>query len=233
MHDWDSTEVPILADIPVAGQPRKVVMFANRNGFTTRSIASPAWIVAKPFVQTTGPGSDRDGRRFLPGHMPSETGTVTSRHHRRHELLAAELRPVDTHVLRQRARSVHDVLLLEAGYKEGERFTGGAGQRVPSAESPVDGALRAIDPATGDRKWEFRYLSPSTAGLLTTASGLIFSGDNDGNLLALDSRGGKLLWRYQMGANMHGTSPITYMLDGPQQLLVPAGTTLTAWALPQ
>jgi hypothetical protein len=51
--------------------------------------------------------------------------------------------------------------------------------------------------------------------------------------LALDSRGGKLLWRYQMGANMHGTSPITYMLDGRQQLLVPAGTTLTAWALPQ
>ena len=53
---------------------------------------------------------------------------------------------------------------------------------------PVYGALRAIDPATGERKWEFRYLNLSTAGLLTTASGLIFSGDGDGNLLALDSR---------------------------------------------
>ena len=84
-----------------------------------------------------------------------------------------------------------------------------------------------------ERKWEFRYLSPSTAGLLTTASGLIFSGDAEGNLLALDSRDGKLLWRYQMGAAMHGTSPTTYMLDGRQHVLVPAGTTLTAWALPQ
>ena len=56
---------------------------------------------------------------------------------------------------------------------------------------PVYGALRAIDPATGERKWEFRYLNPSTAGLLTTASGLIFSGDSEGNLLALDSRSGK------------------------------------------
>src|SRR5438309_1112959 len=69
-------------------------------------------------------------------------------------------------------------------------------------------------------------LSPSTAGLLTTASGLIFTGDADGNLLALDSHDGKLLWRYQMGAAMHGTSPTTYMLDGRQHLLVPAGTTL-------
>jgi alcohol dehydrogenase (cytochrome c) len=98
---------------------------------------------------------------------------------------------------------------------------------------PVYGALRAIDPATGERKWEFKYLSPSTSGLLTTASGLIFSGDNDGNVLALDSRKGTLLWRYQMGANLHGTSAITYMVDGRQHVLVPAGTTLTAWALPQ
>jgi len=113
------------------------------------------------------------------------------------------------------------------------RHRGGAGQRVQSQEFPAYGALRAIDPATGARKWEFRYLTPSTAGLLTTASGLIFSGDAEGNLLALDSRTGKLLWRYQMGAAMHGTSPTTYMLDGRQHVLVPAGTTLTAWALPQ
>jgi alcohol dehydrogenase (cytochrome c) len=68
--------------------------------------------------------------------------------------------------------------------------------------------------------------------LLTTASNLIFSGDAEGNLLVLDSRSGKLLWRYQMGSNLHGTSPITYMLDGRQHVLVPAGTTLTDWALP-
>jgi len=95
----------------------------------------------------------------------------------------------------------------------------------------VYGALRALDPATGSLKWEFRYLNPSTAGLLTTASGLIFSGDSEGNLLALDSRKGQLLWRYQLGATLHGTSPTTYMVDGRQHVLVPAGTTLTSWAL--
>jgi alcohol dehydrogenase (cytochrome c) len=60
----------------------------------------------------------------------------------------------------------------------------------------------------------------------------VFTGDADGNLIALDSRNGKLLWRYQMGAPLHGTSVVTYMVDGRQHLLVPAGTTLTAWALP-
>ena len=67
------------------------------------------------------------------------------------------------------------------------RLTGGAGQRINSPDSPAYGALRAIDPVTGDRKWEFKYLTPSTAGLLTTASGLVFTGDADGNLIALDS----------------------------------------------
>ena len=118
-------------------------------------------------------------------------------------------------------------------YIPGERFTGGAGQRTKSVDNPPYGVLRALDPATGERKWEFKYLNLSTSGLLTTASGIIFSGDGDGHLLAIDSRSGKLLWRYQMGANMHGTSPVTYMVDGRQHVLVPAGTTLTAWALPR
>jgi alcohol dehydrogenase (cytochrome c) len=117
-------------------------------------------------------------------------------------------------------------------YVPGERFTGGAGQRVVSPDSPAYGALRAIDPISGERKWEFKYLSPSTAGLLSTASGLIFTGDSDGNIIALDSRSGKVLWRYQLGAPLHGTSAISYVIDGRQHLLVPAGTTLMAWSLP-
>jgi alcohol dehydrogenase (cytochrome c) len=237
VHDWDSTEVPILADIPIAGQPRKVVMFANRNGFYyTLDRTTGKVIVAKPFVQTTWAKEiDRDGRPILlPGHTPDEKGTITCPDITGGTNFWPPTYDPSTRTFFVNAREAcMTYYAWKPEYKAGERFTGGAGQRVPSSESPVYGALRAIDPATGDRKWEFRYLSPSTAGLLTTASGLIFSGDSDGNLLALDSRSGKLLWRYQMGATMHGTSPITYILDGRQHVLVPAGTTLTAWALPQ
>ncbi len=236
LHDWDATEVPILADLTIAGQMRKVVMFANRNGFyytLDRTTGKP--IVAKPFVTTTWAKEiGADGRPvLLPGHVPNEKGSVTCP-----DLIGGTnfWQPSFDPATRTFFVNAREVCMIyyawKPEYKAGERFTGGAGQRVASKESPAYGALRAIDPATGERKWEFKYLTPSTAGLLTTASGLVFTGDADGNVIALDSRNGKLLWRYQMGAPLHGTSATTYMIDGRQHVLVPAGTTLTAWSLP-
>ena len=236
VHDWDSTEVPVLADITVGGQLRKVVMFANRNGFYyTIDRTNGKVIAAKPFVTTTWAKEiGRDGRPIeLAGHTPDEKGSDTCPDITGGTNFWPPTFDPATGTFFVNAREACMTFYAwKPDYKAGDRFTGGAGQRGQGSEQPY-GALRAIDPATGDRKWEFRYLTPSTAGLLTTASGLIFSGDAEGNLLALDSRNGKLLWRYQMGAPMHGTSPTTYMVDGRQYLLVPAGTTLTAWALPQ
>ncbi len=118
VHDWDATEVPILADLPIAGQMRKVVMFANRNGFfytLDRTTREP--IVAKPFVTTTWAKEiGADGRPvLLPGNVPSEEGTFTCPDLTGGtNFLAAELRPGDTDILRQCPRSVHDVLRVEA-----------------------------------------------------------------------------------------------------------------------
>ena len=237
VHDWDATEVPILADLPIGGQTRKVVMFANRNGFYyTLDRTTGKIIVAKPFVKTTWATEiGADGRPVLqPGHTPNEKGEVTCPDIAGGTNFWPGAYDPSTRTFFVNAREACMTFYAwKPEYKQGERFTGGAGQRVKSTEMQAYGALRALDPATGERKWEFKYLNLSTAGLMTTASGLIFSSDGDGNLLALDSRDGKLLWRYQMGATMHGTSPITYMVDGRQHVLVPAGTTLTAWALPQ
>lgn len=236
VHDWDATEVPVLGDITIAGRPRKVVMFANRNGFyytLDRTTGKP--IVAKPFVTTTWAKEiGGDGRPvLLPGHIPNEEGSVTCP-----DITGGtnfwppSFDPATQTFFVNAREACMTYFAFKPEYKSGERFTGGAGQRLRPSQSPAYGALRALDPVTGERKWEFKYLTPSSAGLLTTASGLIFSGDAEGNVLALDSRGGKLLWHYQMGAPLHGTSPITYMVDGRQYVLVPAGTTLTAWALP-
>ena len=93
------------------------------------------------------------------------------------------------------------------------------------------GAMRAIDPVTGSVRWEFKYHSPSMAGVLSTASGLIFAGDMDGNVMALEAASGKNLWHFQTGAAIY-SAPTTYMLDGRQWMLVPSGTTLYALALP-
>jgi alcohol dehydrogenase (cytochrome c) len=236
VHDWDATEVPVLADLTIGGQPRKVVMFANRNGFYyTLDRVTGRLIVGKPFVTTTWAKEiGTDGRPILmPGYIPDEKGQLTCPDITGGTNFWPPAYDPTSRLFFVNAREVCATYYAwKPDYTPGDRFTGGAAQRSQNRNNPPYGALRAIDPATGERKWEFKYLSPSTAGLLTTASNLIFSGDNDGNLLALDSRTGKLLWNYQMGANLHGTSPITFMLDGRQQLVVPSGTTLTAWALP-
>ena len=63
-------------------------------------------------------------------------------------------------------------------------------------------ALRAIDPASGLVRWEFKYPRPSFGGLLSTASGLVFAGEEDGNVMAFDAASGKNRWRLQTGAGL-------------------------------
>ncbi len=212
-------------------------MFANRNGFFyTLDRTNGKVILAKPFVATTWAKEiGADGRpMLLPGHMPDEKGSLTCPgHHRRHQLLSAQLRSGAAAVLRQRARSVRHLLRVEAGVHAGRslhRRRRAARARIATTRPTARFARSIRRPAIASGSSSCRRRPP--AGILTTASGLLFGGDNEGNLLALDSRSGKLLWSYQMGSNLHGTSPTTYMLDGRQHLLVPAGTTLTAWALP-
>jgi alcohol dehydrogenase (cytochrome c) len=236
VHDWDAVHVMVLGEITIGGRERRVVMNANRNGFFyTLDRATGELLLARPYINTTWAKEiGRDGRPvLLPGHVPDEKGTVTCP-----DLVGGtnfnppSFDPVQRLLFVSARESCATYYAWKPDYTPGDPFTGGAITRGVGGREKNYGALRAIDPATGERKWEFRLIDPSYTGLLSTASGLLFGGDADGNLLALDSRTGKLLWRYQMGANLHGTSPTTYMLDGRQHLLVPAGTTLTAWALP-
>ena len=70
------------------------------------------------------------------------------------------------------------------------------------------------------------------AGVMSTASGLVFAGDNEGNFMAFDARTGKNLWHYPTGTPIWGAAAMTYMLDGRQHVLIASGTTLLAFALP-
>jgi alcohol dehydrogenase (cytochrome c) len=234
VHDWDSTQVPVLGELTIGGQARKVVMFANRNGFFyTLDRVTGKVIVAKPFVETTWAKEiDATGRpMLLVGHTPNEAGSKTCPDLGGGTNFMSPSFDPTTKLFFVTARETCAMYYAyDQKFKPGEQYTGG-GQSRPRDQKNF-GALRAIDPTTGLIKWEFNYTSVSGSGVLTTASGVVFAGDGDGNIMAFDSRTGKNLWHYQLGFSMRATAGTTYMLDGRQYLLVPAGSMLTAFALP-
>ena len=131
----------------------------------------------------------------------------------------------------------------EGEYVEGRLYMGGAPKNVvPLLMQPAPtlarredegyGALRAIDPKTGERKWEFKMTDVTDAGILTTASGLVFSGGRDGNFYALDAKTGALLWKTPLGGPI-ASGPMSFAVNGRQFVTVNAGTSMFVFAVKQ
>jgi alcohol dehydrogenase (cytochrome c) len=93
------------------------------------------------------------------------------------------------------------------------------------------GVIEAIDYQTGKIRWSHELGSEAGSGVLTTDSGLTFTGDAMGNFLALDSTDGKTLWHAGSGSKI-ASSPITYQLDGRQYVVTSSGGVLFVWTLP-
>jgi glucose dehydrogenase len=99
--------------------------------------------------------------------------------------------------------------------------------------------LRALDVISGEKRWEIKYSPlPSTrmlafgGGVLSTASGLVFASDDEGNFRAVNADTGNVSWQAPLGASPAGAAPMTYMLDGRQWVVIAAGSALRAFALP-
>jgi alcohol dehydrogenase (cytochrome c) len=232
-HDWDSNHVPVLADLEIGGTTRKTVMVANRNGFFyTLDRTNGAFLQATPYVKQTwareiGP----TGRPIvMPDTEPNEQGTsVCPDWFGGTNFMSPSYSPL-TRLFYVMARETCGVFFGWPSEKiEGQLYEGGAVQRPDEGDVRL-GAIRAIDPVTGQRRWEFPLVTPAWGGILSTASGLVFSGDFEGNFIALDGATGRHVWRYQLGAPIYA-APTTVMVDGRQLVLMPAGATLTAFAL--
>jgi alcohol dehydrogenase (cytochrome c) len=229
-HDWDAVQIPVLADLTINGQLRKVVMLANRNGFFyTLDRATGKVIVAKPFIPTEwakeiGP----DGRPVVIPHTDATPqGTKTCPDNQGGTNWQSPSYDPALNLFFVTARiTCGSYYSWDLEYKPGESFRGGA----PAGNKGFS-ALRAFDPTTIERRWEFRLNQPAWAGVLSTAGNVVFGGDMEGNFFAVDARSGKNLWHYQTGMPIYA-APITYLLDGRQYVVIPSGTTLTAFALP-
>src|SRR6185436_9056402 len=92
------------------------------------------------------------------------------------------------------------------------------------------GVIRALDPRTLDKKWDFKMSDITWAGVLTTASDVVFGGGKEGYFLALDARTGALLWKAALGGQVNA-GPMSYSVNGKQYVTIAAGSALFAYAL--
>jgi alcohol dehydrogenase (cytochrome c) len=232
-HDWDANQIPVLADLPIDGRLRKVIMLANRNGFFyVLGREKGDLLLAKPFVKTTwateiGP----DGRPVeLPGQDPTETGSFTCPDdHGGTNFMSPSFDPM-RRVFFVTARETCSRFFTRPSrtVQVGARTMGGHVQGIAQLRT---GALRAIDPSTGSIKWDVPYRRPGWAGVLSTVTGLVFSADDRGKFMAVDADNGRELWQHEMGQNMRA-APVTYMIDGRQFVAIASYNRLTAFALP-
>jgi alcohol dehydrogenase (cytochrome c) len=236
-HDWDSNHVPVLADVTIGGRARKVVMVANRNGFFyTLDRTTGELLVGKPFTNTSWARElGKDGKplvlnlgAMIPGQTTGEPACVPD--YRGGTNFNPPSYDPAAQLFFVMARETCAIYLPERQEMvPGRSFMSGGMKRL---NEPDYSALRAIDPRTGDIKWEYKFTLSSLAGVMSTASGLVFAGDQEGNFNAFDTHTGKQLWSYRTGAPIHGAAATTYMLDGRQYVVIPSGMTITAFALP-
>ena len=106
-------------------------------------------------------------------------------------------------------------------YKKGAAYLGSGFTIKPMYEDHI-GSLKAIDPATGEWKWEYQNEAPLWGGVMTTAGGLVFFGTPEGKFLALDDETGEELWSFQTGSGIVG-QPVTWDMDGEQYVSVVSG----------
>jgi alcohol dehydrogenase (cytochrome c) len=234
-HDWDASEPPILFDQTIDGKPRKLLAFANRNGFYyVLDRETGDFIAGMPYVkQTWAKGLDAKGQPIvLPdtgptpqGNLvfPSITGAINWTSNSYSPL--TKLFYVDA-----REMGSYFVKGTTTKWEMGKFPLGAGGERALSGDDAY-GAIRALDATTGERKWEFRLHSPSWVGTLATAGGLVFSGSDEGNFFALDAETGKPLWEIYLGASLR-SNPVTYSVGGKQHVFVTAGTTYFVFGLP-
>ncbi|HEV2702762.1 MAG TPA: acido-empty-quinoprotein group A [Steroidobacteraceae bacterium] len=231
-HDWDSAQTPILINGTIDGKPRKLVATAARNGyfFTLDRVTGEHLVTykygttvnwAKGIKANGQPEPNPEKSATVPGSLVSPfEGGVTN-------YQAPAFSP-DTGLFYTHESTGFNILYLTDPDPRGSMGLGG---KRFSIVGFVDNAFQGIDYRTGKSVW--RHVWPGSGGtgtgVLTTAGGLVFTGDTNGNFVAMDAANGALLWHSGIG-NI-SAPPETYSLDGRQYVLAGVGDVLYSFVL--
>jgi alcohol dehydrogenase (cytochrome c) len=248
-YDYDSVQVPILADINWKGTPTKVMMWANRNGyFYVLDRATGKFLQGAPFVKVNwSSGLDANGRPIptpQPEGMPTWPGNQGATNWyppgfspRTGLFYVSAWVDYATIYRKQQATYKPGEIFLGGGFTVNAPVSGaptvGIGRRTPInnwTDAVGHGAVLALDPQTGKARWKFDQFDVSDGGMLTTATDLLFTGGREGHFLALDARDGKLLWKASLGGQIV-MAPVTFQVGGKQYVSVISGHTLVTFGL--
>jgi len=234
--DWDAAEIPMLIDAVYDGKPRKLLAHADRNGFyylldrETGKFLHGAPIVKK---LNWASGLTPEGRPIrIPGMEPSLKGTkICPNSFGATNWISPTYNPETEYVY----------FVAEEGCgvasKNTEAFRPGGFQYratgdVPAPDERTRVFVRAIDMKTGALKWEQERAAAHNfgGGLLSTAGGLIFSADFEGQFSAMDARTGRILWHFNTGQKL-SAGPMTYSMNGKQYVALSAGSDVISFSL--
>jgi alcohol dehydrogenase (cytochrome c) len=236
LFDYDAVETPILIDAKYKGEARKLLVQADRNGYIyVLDRTNGKFLSATPFVEKLNwaKGIDAQGRPILTGVKPTPAGAN----------VCPGYSGATNWYSPSYNESIHTVYFMALEecetyfsaptepFEEGKTYYSTGVKRIPGEKS--ERILIAYSLDTGTVVWKYPQIGSghSSGGTMTTASGLVFFGDDAGSLEAADARSGKPLWHFNTGQDM-SSSPMSYAIDGKQYIAIAAGSDLFSFALP-
>ena len=230
--DYDGNTHIFLTDVDHDGEMVKAIVQANRNGyFYTLDRATGAFLGASQYVEQLNWATiDETGRpvvdpranpteepdfRVCPGNLGGMNGAWTG-------ALNPDLGLAYIPVI-ESCQYFHKGIVA---FVEGQPFMGGLPITVDVLNGTDYGHLSAVDIHTGEVRWRYKDPEPMMAGALSTAGGVVFTGNRDGFALALDAASGELLWKFRMGGGVR-SQPVAYQAGGKSYVAIGSGNDIT------
>ena len=235
LADYDATETPVLVDIDWKGASRKLLLEANRNGFVyILDRTNGGFLSAKQFslTQNWAKGIDEHGRPVRTDLIPNAEGTRICPGFAGATNWFSPTYNEITHLfyfLTLEDCSVYSAKIEK--FEEGKEYYSTGVKHRP--DENAEKVLVAYDPVKNSFAWRVPQVgnTHSFAGVMSTATGLVFFGDDANSFEAVDGVTGKSLWHFNMGQSPHA-SPMSYAVDGKQYFAIAAGNDLFTFALP-
>jgi len=235
LFDYDAVETPILVDAAYQGEPRKLLVEANRNGYIyVLDRTNGKFLSATPFVDKLNwaKGIDAQGRPLLTGVQPTAAGTRVCPGFAGATNWFAPSYSESTHLVYFMALEQCETFFFKPqAFKEGRDYYSTGVKRIPTENSQK--VLVAFNLETNSIAWKYPQTGGghSSAGTMATAGDLVFFGDNAGSFEAADARSGKALWHFNTGQDI-SASPMSYAIAGKQYVAIAAGSDVFSFALP-